>query len=92
MKAGVLLLLLTRQTSSAGLLPLLQKASRRPLATAQITTLKMDDIPEVDIDSEGKFKYILIKVEDKKDSSRVKHLVRGYSWAPYHGKLFDVLS
>lgn len=42
----------------------------------------MEDIPEVDIDSEGKFKYILIKVAG---GGKEKHIVRGYSWAPFHG-------
>lgn len=73
--------LLSGQTLSAAQLLFGNFFLRRPFATFA----KMDDIPEVDIDSEGKFKYILIKVEEK-DSSKAKHIVRGYSWAPFHGK------
>mgnify|MGYP000123688926 FL=1 len=42
----------------------------------------IDDLPDVDIDSNGRFKYILIKVIDDDKS---KFLVRGYKWAAYHG-------
>ncbi|KAH9397728.1 14 kDa phosphohistidine phosphatase [Tyrophagus putrescentiae] len=46
----------------------------------------MEDIPEVDIDSEGKFKYILIKVAG---GGKEKHIVRGYSWAPFHADILE---
>lgn len=42
----------------------------------------MDDIPDVDIDTK-RFKYILIKVSE---GDRSKYIVRGYSWAAYHGE------
>lgn len=51
-----------------------------------VRRVKMDDIPNVDIDT-GKFKYILIKVfEDDEDKKKEKFIVRGYKWAGYHGK------
>ena len=46
----------------------------------------MEDIPDVDIDT-GKFKYILIKVWQQDDESKSKFIVRGYTWAGYHGLL-----
>lgn len=45
----------------------------------------LDQIPDVDIDANGVFKYILINVTDKKSKS-TKPIVRGYARAPYHGE------
>ena len=45
---------------------------------------KLDAIADVDIDSNGRFKYILVKVMDEINNSS-KHIVRGYEWAEYHG-------
>ena len=45
----------------------------------------MEKVPEVDIESDGVFKYILVELTDKK-SGKVKTIVRGYEWAEYHGK------
>ena len=42
----------------------------------------MENIKEVDIEADGTFKYILIKLIDKEKS---KFIVRGYNWAMYHG-------
>ena len=42
-------------------------------------------ISDVDIDPDGVFKYILIKVKAKDGVS--KTIVRGYNWAQYHGTL-----
>ena len=42
-------------------------------------------IANVDIEADGVFKYILIKIKDKDGVS--KTIVRGYSWAQYHGNL-----
>ncbi|CAL4063705.1 unnamed protein product [Meganyctiphanes norvegica] len=42
-------------------------------------------VEPVDIDT-GKFKYILIKVEEGDDS---KFIVRGYSWAEWHNNIYD---
>jgi len=48
----------------------------------------LNSIAPVDIDS-GRFKYVLIRVvcedpESKQESSKL--IVRGYSWAAFHGK------
>ena len=44
----------------------------------------LDGINDVDIDSTGRFKYILIKLRNK---NQEKTIVRGYAWAEYHGKM-----
>ena len=44
---------------------------------------KLEAVDEVDIDESGKFKYILIKISDGKNS---RIIVRGYDWAEYHGE------
>ncbi len=43
---------------------------------------KLDQVQNVDIDSGGRFKYILVKISD---GSREKYIVRGYGRAGYHG-------
>ena len=45
---------------------------------------KLDAVSEVDIDASGKFKYVLIKASI---GDHVKHLVRGFCAAEWHGKL-----
>ena len=49
----------------------------------------MDEVATVDIDSNGTFKYILVKLTSTKSedaaSKSSKLIVRGYSWAGYHG-------
>jgi phosphohistidine phosphatase len=50
---------------------------------------KLASIPEVEIDSDGTFKYVLIKVYGAKGSTspdEVKTIVRGFKWGEYHGK------
>lgn len=49
---------------------------------------KLEAVPLVDIDGEGRFKYILIKVygKEKADGSEPsKLIVRGYKRAQWHG-------
>uniref|UniRef100_A0A2K5KLF8 14 kDa phosphohistidine phosphatase n=1 Tax=Cercocebus atys TaxID=9531 RepID=A0A2K5KLF8_CERAT len=45
-------------------------------------------IPDVDIDSDGVFKYVLIRVHSAPRSgapaAESKEIVRGYKWAEYH--------
>lgn len=41
----------------------------------------------VDIDSSGTFKYVLIQLFLKDDTS--KFLVRGYSWGAYHDDIYQ---
>jgi len=48
-------------------------------------TMSLARIANVDIEADGVFKYILIKIKDKDGVS--KTIVRGYSWAQYHGNL-----
>lgn len=47
-------------------------------------------IPDVDIDSDGVFKYVLIRVHLTPPSGdpakECKEIVRGYKWAEYHGE------
>lgn len=45
----------------------------------------LDKVPDVDIDSHGRFKYILINVQDKSNNAS-KFIVRGYARAQWHGK------
>lgn len=47
----------------------------------------LDKVPDVDIDSHGRFKYILINVQDKSNNAS-KFIVRGYARAQWHGKTF----
>ena len=42
----------------------------------------LDQVQNVDIDSKGRFKYILVKI---KDGSHHKYIVRGYGRAGFHG-------
>ncbi|XP_006863744.1 PREDICTED: 14 kDa phosphohistidine phosphatase isoform X2 [Chrysochloris asiatica] len=54
------------------------------------------EISDVDIDSDGVFKYVLIRVHtappsDAKDAES-KEIVRGYKWAEYHADIYDKVS
>ena len=52
----------------------------------------MDTISEVEIEDNGTFKYILIKLTSKGAASgESKIIVRGYSWAEYHGKCLNIM-
>lgn len=44
----------------------------------------LSDISNVNIDSKGRFKYILIKI---KLNEKEKFVVRGHAWAEFHGIL-----
>ena len=45
-------------------------------------------VPNVDIDGEGTFKYILIQITNEANrESRI--IVRGYKWADYHANILD---
>lgn len=46
----------------------------------------MDSLPPVDIDPEGKFKYILIRVQS---DTNEKYLVRGYKSESYHADILE---
>ncbi|KAM9720481.1 14 kDa phosphohistidine phosphatase isoform 1-T1 [Dama dama] len=53
-------------------------------------------IPDVDIDSDGVFKYVLIRVHAAPPSGtpagETKEIVRGYKWAEYHADIYDKVS
>ena len=44
----------------------------------------IEEIPEVEIDANGRFKYILIRMNQ---NGKEKLVVRGFAWAEYHGIL-----
>ncbi|XP_045191336.2 14 kDa phosphohistidine phosphatase-like isoform X2 [Mercenaria mercenaria] len=50
---------------------------------------KLKAVPDVEIDKNGKFKYILIKVHDPSKEREFKHIVRGTAKAAFHGDIFD---
>lgn len=54
-------------------------------AFAIMSAERLAKIPEVDLDPNGVFKYVLIRVHSKDDESYVD-IVRGYAWAEYHGR------
>ncbi|XP_053138300.1 14 kDa phosphohistidine phosphatase [Hemicordylus capensis] len=45
-------------------------------------------VPDVDIDPDGVFKYVLIHVTPQ-GSGKGKDVVRGYAWAEYHADIYD---
>ncbi|CAH1272627.1 PHPT1 [Branchiostoma lanceolatum] len=47
---------------------------------------KLAAIPDVEIDPDGKFKYILIRCHGPGDVS--KDIVRGFAWAEYHDHIY----
>ncbi|XP_050459389.1 14 kDa phosphohistidine phosphatase-like [Cataglyphis hispanica] len=48
----------------------------------------LDKVLDVDIDGYGRFKYILINVEDDVNKTS-KQIVRGYARAQWHADIFD---
>lgn len=50
---------------------------------------RLDQVPDVEIDSEGKFKYILVKIEVK-GGTDYKYIVRGTKSAEYHSKFWEI--
>ncbi|XP_076755448.1 sex-regulated protein janus-A [Xylocopa sonorina] len=51
----------------------------------------LNKVPDVDIDGHGRFKYILINVQDETNNVS-KSIVRGYARAQWHGDIFDDVS
>uniref|UniRef100_A0A8D0H160 14 kDa phosphohistidine phosphatase n=1 Tax=Sphenodon punctatus TaxID=8508 RepID=A0A8D0H160_SPHPU len=49
-------------------------------------------IPDVDIDPDGVFKYVLIRVRPAEGAGPGKDIVRGYSWAEYHADIYDKIA
>ncbi|KAG9266245.1 14 kDa phosphohistidine phosphatase [Astyanax mexicanus] len=56
-----------------------------------MTAEQLGKIPEADIDPNGVFKYVLIRVHSKESEDYVD-IVRGYSWAEYHADIYDKVS
>lgn len=54
-------------------------------AAAPRLTATLDDVPDVDIDPEGTFKYVLIRV---RHDGKEKYIVRGYEDCGYHADVF----
>ncbi|EYC25582.1 hypothetical protein Y032_0011g1286 [Ancylostoma ceylanicum] len=52
-------------------------------------TMPLADVPDVDIDPSGTFKYILIKCTDN-SSKEEKHIVRGYYKCHFHADILKV--
>lgn len=50
---------------------------------------KLKAILDVDIDKNGRYKYILCKVHDPEKDREFKHIVRGFSRHEYHADIFD---
>ena len=50
------------------------------------TSPKLSNVSDVEIDENGRFKYILIKVIDDTQGNVYKYIVRGFAWASYHGR------
>ncbi|XP_015782080.1 14 kDa phosphohistidine phosphatase [Tetranychus urticae] len=69
--------------------PSIQSKSVSSLGSPSISSgnLNMENIPEVDIDGRGKFKYIQIKVKD--DSGNEKLIIRGHRDAGYHADILE---
>lgn len=71
------------------LLPLNFKASHLRFFAAMDEALK--SIPTVSIDSEGVFKYVLIKVHKTEEGAAdsEKFIVRGFKWGPFHADIYE---
>lgn len=54
-------------------------------------TCPLDAVPKVDIDPEGVFKYILLKVygKEKNNEEPSVTVVRGYKRCNYHSDIYD---
>ncbi|XP_068695019.1 14 kDa phosphohistidine phosphatase-like isoform X2 [Montipora foliosa] len=56
---------------------------------AEGSSSKLSNIADVEIDPEGRFKYILIKVTGDAHGNVFKYIVRGFSWAGYRADIYD---
>ena len=50
---------------------------------------RLEAIPDVEIDEDGVFKYVLITVADSEDESVQKLVVRGNAEAEYHADVYE---
>ncbi|XP_028829646.1 14 kDa phosphohistidine phosphatase [Denticeps clupeoides] len=53
-----------------------------------MASARLASIPEVAIDPDGVFKYVLIRVHNTEDDSSVD-VVRGFAWAEYHADIYE---
>ncbi|XP_076653498.1 sex-regulated protein janus-A [Halictus rubicundus] len=60
-------------------------SNNRRFATMSET---LNKVPDVDIDAHGRFKYILINVQDETTKAS-KPIVRGYARSTWHADIFD---
>ncbi|KAK0180012.1 hypothetical protein PV327_005698 [Microctonus hyperodae] len=51
----------------------------------------LDQIPDVDIDDNGVFKYILVQVHDD-NNKQSKPIVRGYAVCQWHADIYDKIA
>ncbi|KAK2193892.1 hypothetical protein NP493_6g03034 [Ridgeia piscesae] len=51
----------------------------------------LDEVEDVDIDANGRFKYVLIKLYHPDSEENYKYIVRGYKWAGYHADIYEDL-
>ncbi|KAL9989514.1 hypothetical protein ACROYT_G004074 [Oculina patagonica] len=56
---------------------------------AEGTSAKLANVSDVEIDANGRFKYVLIKVIDKSQGGVFKYVVRGFDWADYHADIYE---
>ena len=61
--------------------------SRFSANMAEGTSPKLSNVADVEIDANRRFKYVLIKVIDNPADVVYKYIVKGFSWAGYHGRL-----
>ena len=50
----------------------------------------LDRYKDIEIDEEGKFKYIQIKIVNKKDPKDTRIIVRGYKQCKFHDEIFKL--
>ena len=50
----------------------------------------MQDVAEVDVDEDGTFKYVLLRLQSKGDPSLSRLLVRGNACAGYHRDVLEL--
>ncbi|XP_067417685.1 14 kDa phosphohistidine phosphatase [Emydura macquarii macquarii] len=61
----------------------------RKMAAEQLSSGQSRQIPAVDIDPDGVFKYVLIRVRPAAGAGPARDIVRGYAWAEYHADIYD---
>ncbi|XP_043941119.1 14 kDa phosphohistidine phosphatase-like [Protopterus annectens] len=52
----------------------------------------LQSVPEVEIDPDGQFKYILVRLQQSGGGSETRDIVRGTSSAEFHNHIFEKLA